>query len=182
MSFGKVVPVKGLVGSFPGHVSRLGPLNITARQVLPTTPNPIQFGQAVVINPATNTYQSVADFINGGGTMTSALFAGIAVEEVKTTGSYPYSANGTTGAYLPGDQAEVLNFGTISVAVNVGTPQSQGAVYVRTSANGANTIIGGIEATADAGHQVTLTGVVFSSGVLDSNNGAEITLLNRVAA
>jgi hypothetical protein len=183
MPFGKVIPVTGLTGSFPGHVSRLGVLNITARQVLPTTPNPISFGQAVVINPATNTYQSVADFIAGGGTFTAALFAGVAVEEVSTTGSYPYSEAGSVGSYNPGDRAEALNFGTITIAVNAaGTPQSQSPVYVRVSANGANTIIGGFEAASDTTHTVELTGVVFSTGSLDANGNAEITLLNRVAA
>jgi hypothetical protein len=183
MSFGKTIPVTGLVGTFPGHVSRLGPLNITARQVLPSTPNPISFGQVVVINPATNTYQSVADFIAGGGTFTAALFAGIAVEEVLTTGGYPYSPDaGVTGAYNPGNQCEAINFGTVSVPVNAGTPQSQGTVYVRISANGANTIVGGIEAASDTTHTVALTGVVFSTGVKDANSNAEITILNRVAA
>lgn len=184
MPFGKVVPVTGLTGSFPGHVSRLGLLNITARQVLPTTPNPISFGQAVVINPATNTYQSASDFVAGGGTLTSALFAGVAVEEVNTTGGYPYSGSGTVGGYNPGDRADVLNFGTITVSVNGSTaPVSQGAVYQRISANGANTIIGGLEAAADGVHTIgPLPGVVFTSGSLDSNGNAEITLLNRVAA
>lgn len=183
--FGAVLPVTGLLLGYPGHVTRGGgaPQNISSKQVLTTTANPIQFGQAVVINTATNSYQSVADFINGGGTFTAALFAGIAVEEVKTSGSFPSTPGvSVVGSYPQGDYADVLNFGSIIVPVNNGTPASQGTVYVRVSANGANTIIGGIEATSDTTHTVALTGVVFTTGSMDSSNSAEITLLNRVAA
>ena len=89
--FGAVLAVTGLPLGFPGHVTRGGgaPQNISSKQVLPTTANPIQFGQAVVVAAGTNQYQSVFDFISAGGTMVAALFAGIAVEEVKTTGSFP---------------------------------------------------------------------------------------------
>jgi hypothetical protein len=185
-SFGTVLAVTGLPLGFPGHVTRGGgaPQNISSKQVLTTTANPIQFGQAVVINAATNSYQSVADFINGGGTMTAALLAGIAVEEVKTTGVFPSTpGQDVVGSYPQGDYADALNFGSIIVTVNNGTPVSQAPVYLRIAANVAvpNGVIGGLEAGSTTG-TIELPGVVFTNGSMDSNNSAEITFLNRVAA
>jgi len=124
----------------------------------------------------------VTDFINGGGTMTAALFAGIAVEEVKTTGSFPSTPGvDVVGSYPQGDYADALNFGSIMVTINNGTPVSQAPLYLRISANAVvpNGVIGGFEAVADGVHTVELTGVVFTTGSMDSNNSAEITLLNR---
>lgn len=183
-SFGAVLPVTGLPLGFPGHVSRSGIRIIRARRVLASTANPISFGQGVVINAASNGYQSIADFINGGGTFTAALFAGVAVAEVNTTTGYPYTPGSpVTGSYLQGEPAEVLEQGTgIIVPVNGSTaPVSQGAVYVRISANGANTIIGGFEAAADSTHTVQLTNAVFT-GASDANGNAEIAILSPLAA
>jgi hypothetical protein len=153
--------------------------------VLTTTANPIKFGDTVVINAATNSYQSVADFIAGGGTMTAALFAGIALEEVKTSGSFPSTPGvDVVGSYPPGDYADVQNFGSVIVSVNAGTPASQGPVYLRISANASvpTGVVGGLEAASDTTHTIALTGVVFTTGSMDSSNSAEITMLNRVAA
>jgi hypothetical protein len=182
-NFGFVLPVTGLPLGNPGHVSRGGLRIIRSRRVLSTAANPISFGQPVVINTANNAYESVADFINGGGTSTAALFAGVAIEEVNTNAGYPYTpGSAVTGSYLQGDPAEVLELGTgILVQVNVGTPASQGTVYVRVSANGGNTIIGGFEATSDSTHTVALTNAVFT-GQVDSNGVAEIAILSPLAA
>lgn len=184
--FGAVLSVTGLLSGFPGHITRGGgaPQNVSSKQVLTSTPNPISFGQALVIIGASNSYQSVADFILGGGTMSAALFAGIAVEEVKTSGSFPSvpGAN-VVGSYVPGEYADGFNFGSILVTVNNGTPVSQAPVYLRIAANVAvpNGVIGGFEAISTTG-TIVLPGVVFTTGSMDSNNTAEITLLNRVAA
>ena len=116
--------------------------------------------------------------------MVAALFAGIAVEEVKTTGSFPSTPGvDVVGSYAQGDYADALNFGSIMVTVNNGTPVSQAPVYLRIAANVAvpNGVIGGLEAANTTG-TIELTGVVFTTGQMDSNNSAEITLLNRVAA
>jgi hypothetical protein len=65
------------------------------------------------------------------------------------------------------------------VIVNVGTPTAGSPVYVRISANGGNTIVGGFEAAADGAHTVLLTNAKFFTGVIDSNNVAEISILSR---
>jgi hypothetical protein len=184
--FGQVVPVTGLLVGFPGKITRSGDKVVATRQVLPSTPNAIQFGQAVVIVSDANggTYQSVADFIAGGGTMTAALFAGIAVAEVTTTGIYPVvPGTDQVGAYAPSLYADVMERGSLAVAINNGTPASQATVYLRIAANEAvpTGVIGGLEAGSTTG-TIALTGVIFRTGSIDSNTVSEITLLNRVAA
>jgi hypothetical protein len=188
-SFGGVIPVTSLNLGYPGNVSRMGDRVIAARQVLATTPNAINFGDAVIIVPDSvgGTYQSVKDFIAGAGTFTSARFAGVAVRNVKTM--LQFIAWGVVqsaqfGQFAPGSMAEVLERGSITVKVNNGTPAAQGNVYVRTVFNGAIPagVVGGFEAVADGVNTVQVTGVTWRTGVLDANGVAEITILNRVAA
>jgi hypothetical protein len=187
-SFGTTIPVTTLNNGFLGNVSRIGKRTITARQVLSTSALGPKFGDPMVIVPdATGgTYQSVADFITAGGTFTAALFAGVAVREVKTNISFiamETIGSGQIGSYAPGEIAEALEEGSITIKVNVTTGiVSQGQVFVRVSANGANTIVGGFESAGDTTHTVALTGVVWRTGVVDANGVAEITILNRVAA
>lgn len=188
-SFGGVIPVTALNLGFLGNVSRLGERVIAARPVKANTPNPINFGDGVVIVPdATGgTYQSIADFIAGAGTFTATSLAGVAVRNVKTNLLYIGLGNVQTpqiGQYAPGSIAEILERGSITVKINNGTPASQGPVFVRKTANGAIPagVVGGFEAVADGTNTVQLTGVVFRTGVLDANGVAEITLLTRLAA
>lgn len=207
--FGKVIPVSGPYLGFPGKISRLGKRTVAARPVynaVPTVGQPgvskaIPFGAAVIIQPDSvalstgptgGAYQSAADFedttIVGNGTITAALFAGIAIAEVLTTGphsSYLQPADPLTGSYLPGLMCEVLEEGTIVVQILVGTPVGGAAVYIRKALNGSYPagVVGGLEASVgDSSNTVALTGVVFRTGILDANNMCEITLLNRIAA
>lgn len=188
--FGQVIPVTGLNLGFPGKISRLGDRVIASRPVLSTTANPIAFGSGCVIIPTAgggDTVQSIADFIAGGGTFTAAKFAGVAISEVLTNPSFtsmltPYAP--TTGSYVQGQMAELLERGSIAVTINVGTPVSQAPVYVRVALNASIPagVVGGFEAAADGANTVQLTNVVFRTGLIDSNNIAEITLQSRVAA
>lgn len=189
-SFGGVIPVTALNLGFLGNVSRIGERVIVSRQVLSTTANPISFGDCVVMIPDSvgGTVQNVKDFITGGGTFTAAKFAGIAVRNVKTQLTFATLGNTNAtpviGQFAQGQMAEYLERGSITVKINVGTPQAGGAVFLRILANGAIPagIVGGLEAAADGANTVQLTNVVFRTGVLDGNNVAEITLLSRVAA
>lgn len=194
MSFGTTIPVTGLNLGYPGQMTRLVDSIITARPVLPTTPNPIQFGQSLVIVPTAgggDNYQSVADFIAGGGTMTAALFAGVANREVKTLLMYSTLGNGNSttpqiGQYAQNEECEGIERGSCIVTCNVGTPISQGPVYLRIALNGAFPagVVGGFEAAADGSNTVNLgpLGVVFRTGNIDANKSVEITLRERVAA
>lgn len=190
-AFGTTIPVTGLNNGFPGTVSRIGKRTITARQVLSTTPNAIPFGAPCVIVPngsgGGDTMQSVADFIAGGGTFTNARFAGIAVREIKTQINFlslETIGTGQSGSYAPGTMGEILEEGSCSAVIAVGTPVSQGNVYVRTALNGAIPLglVGDLEAAADGSNTVLLTGVLFRTGFIDGNLVSEITILNRAAA
>jgi hypothetical protein len=99
--------------------------------------------------------------------------------------AYPVNPDSPqNGGYAPGTLCEAAERGSIPVVINVGTPQSQGQVYMRVALNGAIPagVIGGLEAAADGANTVALPGVVFRTGVLDANNVAEITLKSRSAA
>jgi hypothetical protein len=197
-AFGTVLPVTGLNNGYLGQVSRLGERVITARPAINIVGStPIAFGAPVVIVPnATSglgdTYQNIADYIAGGGAITSAninaRFAGVANREVKTNVQFTSlfaTNNATINSYQPGEMTEALERGSICVLLNNGfTPQSQGPVFVRVAFNGAipTGVIGGFEGVADGANTVQLTGVVFRTGLVDANHVAEITILNRVAA
>jgi hypothetical protein len=162
-SFGQVIPVTGLLFGFPGNVSRLGERVIAAREVLATTAHSISFGSSVIIVPASDTYQSVADFIAGGGTFTAARFSGVAIREVTTQLGYPYTPGAQNiGNYPPGAIAEVLERGSIAVLIQAaaaGTPTTQNALYVRVALNPSYSaaLVGGFEVSADAAVNTTGT-------------------------
>jgi hypothetical protein len=165
-----------LLQGFPGTISRNGSNIVFARQVQSTDANGPAFGAAVVLN-ANNTYSDLGAFITAGGTFTAVNFGGIAVREAKSFTSF-FTQNGTV-SYFPGDACDALLFGEAPVVVNVGTPTAGSPVYVRVSANGANTIVGGFEAASDTTHTVLLTNAKFTTGVIDSNNVSELSILSR---
>ena len=193
--FGQVIPVQGLNFGLPGTISRMGDPLPVAKPVLATTPSSIKFGDPVVVIPnasgggdtVVNVYDYQLAAISGGqaGTLTAALFAGVAIREVKTMTTFPVTpGTGQSGAYAPGEMCEFLERGTISVKVNVGTPASQGTVYVRITLNGAIPagVVGGFECASDNGKCIALSGVVFKDGHMDANGITEITLKGRQAA
>jgi hypothetical protein len=186
-SFGGVIPVTGLNLGFPGTVSRLGERVIASRPVFATSTLNIAFGEAVVIDTATDTYRSVADLIAASGTFTAAKFAGVGVRQIKTNLQFATLGNGSPASnayFAPNQMAGILERGSISVLCRVGTPVSQSAVYVRVALNGAFPagVVGGFEAAADGSNTVQVPGVVWRTSQIDGNSVAEITLLNRVAA
>ena len=187
--FGAIIPVTGLNQGFPGSVTRLGLRGILARQVKPSTTNPIYFGQGVVMVPdATGgTIQSIADFIALGGTFTAPRFAGVAVREVKTNLTFPTTPGATpTGSYAQGGIGEYLVDGyvLVNIANGGGSAVAGGTVYVRTALNGSIPagLVGDFEAVADGGNTVALSGVYFRTGVQDANGSMEIVMPNRVSA
>jgi hypothetical protein len=161
---------------YAGSVSRSAEAiidNRTVKSVLnagnETEPS-INFGDPVILN-SDNTYSKF------GATGTMAAFIGVAVREVKQATDY----FATTGAYLPGQPADVLARGDITVVCNVGTPTAGGKVYIRTVANGAipTGVVGGFEAAADGTNSIEITNARWTTGNIDSNKVAEITLLSR---
>jgi hypothetical protein len=99
---------------------------------------------------------------------------GILVRPFPTQGANASDPLGTAVPPTSGE-ADVMRKGYIFVKCNVGTPALNGTVYMRVTANGGNTIIGGIEATSDSTNTVILSNCKFN-GPADSNGIVEITI------
>lgn len=156
---------------YPGSFARNGDCIIMNRPVKSTDSNNIAFGSPVILN-SDNTYSA------GLATLTATNFAGVAVREVKQSVDYYNPA----GAYKPGEPADVIERGNVSVVCNVGTPTSGGAVYVRITANGSIPagVVGGFEAAADGSNTVQLTNCKWATGIMDANKVTELSILNRI--
>jgi hypothetical protein len=243
MPFGQVIPVTGPGVGFPGNVSRIGERVIVARQVLPTTPSNVVFGQPVAVVGDSNggTVVNMADFLSapavtvnaattntspiitpvslaglvegmvasgtgiaagstiiaigastvtlsanatataaavavtfaiptGNAAIAAASFGGIAVRNVETSLTFPSASNPglvQTAYYPPGQIAEVLERGSITVPITAGTPVANAPVYLRTVANSgtAGTAIGDLEAANEVGATTTM-GTTIGSAVV----------------
>lgn len=165
---GKVIQERLNYG-YPGSVSRSNDAVIINRRV---QKDEIQFGAPVILNDD----NSLSPLGSGH---TAKDFIGVAVREVKQTADY-YNP---TGIYTEGEPADIITRGSVTVQVNVGTPKARGKVFVRTAENEAfpNGAIGGFEAAPDGDNTIELSGVVFTTGQIDVNKVAEITILNRNA-
>jgi hypothetical protein len=157
---------------YVGSVSRSLDAVIDNRVVKSSDSASINFGDPVVLN-TDNTYSKF------GASGTAAAFAGIALREVKQSTVY---GNNVNGAYAPSEPCDVLSRGSATITCNVGTPTAGGNVYIRITANGSIPagIVGGFEATADSTNTVLLTNAKWTTGKLDTNRTAEVTILARI--
>jgi hypothetical protein len=162
---------KSLNLGYPGSVSRSADAIIDNRVVRPTDTANIPFGSPAVLN-ADNTYSAF------GAGSTAALFAGIAVRNVKQGTVY---GTNVQGFYAPADACDVLGRGSVTVTCSVGTPTAGGPVYIRTVLNGAIPlgIVGGYEVAADGTNSVLITNAKWTTGKLDANRTAEVTVIQR---
>lgn len=171
---------------FPGNYSRNGDCIIEPKQVTPADATGPNFGDPVVLiqNSTGGTYSGIAQAIAASVTPvmtqgTNGCFAGVAVREVLTMTAYIPSP--TLGSYLPGQAADVLVRGSVSVQIqnpSSAAVKAGGSVWVRLSA-GTGTVIGAWEPANDAGHMLQITNAFFTTGLVDANSTSEITLLNR---
>lgn len=131
----------------------------------------ISFGHAVVLTND-NKWDNVVE-----GT-TAAQIAGIAVREVVQANTFDPQSNPDYMAETPCD---VMVRGNCTVKCQRGTPKSGDAVYVRVKANVIyqDAVVGGLEATADAANTVQVTNIEWTTGVMDANGMAEITIKTR---
>lgn len=132
----------------------------------------IEFGQAVILN-SDNTWSPV-----GTGT-TAAQVAGIAVREVVQANTFNPQSNPD---YLANDPCDVMVRGNCVVRCNRGTPTAGSAVYVRITDNSTTypgTFVGGFEAEADASNTIQVPNIEWTTGVMDENNIAEVTVKTR---
>lgn len=191
-SFGQVIPPTGTGIGFPGSVTRQDGLRIAkARNVNSACTLNLNFGDTTVLIPDSTggTWRSVADYIaaaiaNIGNVL--AYWAGIALREVKTNLTYPVGvvpgSQFQTGYYAPGMIGEVVEGGSVAVLVRAGTPQANGAAYLRVVSNVAvSTVIGGIEAAADVAATTTVTASA-ASPTLTVASGTSIAVGQIVTA
>lgn len=131
----------------------------------------ISFGHAVVLTND-NKWDNVVE-----GT-TAAQIAGIAVREVVQANTFDPQSNPDYMAETPCD---VMVRGNCTVKCQRGTPKSGDAVYVRVKANEAyqDAVVGGLEATGDVANTVQVTNIEWTTGVVDANGMAEITIKTR---
>lgn len=132
----------------------------------------VPFGAPVVLN-TDNTYSPV------GASTTAAVIAGIALRIVKQAIAYE---NQNVSQYNPGEMMSVLERGAATVVCNVGTPTAGGKVYVRVAANEGieEGVVGGFEAAADGTNTIEIPNMRWTTGYMDANRIAEVTILTRV--
>lgn len=169
-SLGSSIPVTGQYLGFPGTVSRSGERVITARPN--AGPSNINFGDlAVLVGDSTGgKWQSLADFLGtpaniptlAGSVGTPGSALGIAVRQVKLQLTYPIGVPGASpqiGYFAAGEETEVLERGSITVNMPVGTPITNAPVYCRLVANSAvpGSAVGDLEAAAEVVSNLTAT-------------------------
>ena len=170
---GKVIGIKMNAG-YVGTVSASADAIIQAR----IAKKLIKFGEPVVLVAAENKYLGVADSVAGGTSFTATQFAGIAVREVIQANVYDPQE---TPGYAADSVVDVLTRGQCTVLCQRGTPTAGGTVYVRTVANDSypTAVVGGFEAADDSGKVVALTNVQWTTGNMNADKVAEVTVLTR---
>jgi hypothetical protein len=163
---GKELPL-----GYAGTCARLPYYIIANRLVKSDDTEAVQFGAPVVLN-GDNTYSAF------GAAHTAAQFAGIAIREVKQATDF---LNQNQAEYLPGQAADVLEWGNIVVSVGRGTPTAGGAVYIRIADNASfpASKIGDFEAAADSAKSLLIPGLVWTTGRA-VDGVAEVTIKARV--
>lgn len=153
---------------WPGTQSRSADAIIQNRIAAGT----IAFGQAVALKGDTNQWRLVAT-----GDAASAI-AGVAVREVVQANTFDPQSNPDYVANMPCD---VMTRGNCIVKCQRGTPTAGSAVYVRITTNVqyADAVVGGFEAEADDANTVQVPNIEWTTGVIDANKCAEITIKTR---
>lgn len=163
---GKTIGISMNVG-YPGTQSRSADAIIQNRIANDT----IKFGEAVIVTED-NKWSPVTD------ATTAAQIAGIAVREVVQANVYDPQSNPD---YVKDAPCDVMVRGNCTVKCQRGTPKSGVAVYVRVKANETypNAVVGGFEATADTTNTIQVMNIEWTTGVVDSDNNAEVTIKTR---
>jgi hypothetical protein len=136
----------------------------------------IAFGTPVILR-GDNTYVGGPAALSG---ITAANFGGIAAREVRQATAY----ESNTGGYKAQQRIDVITKGAVTVEVK--NPQAVafaagGPVYVRTavSASYPAAKVGDFETAADSGKTILLANVKLTTGYVDTNGVAEVTILTR---
>lgn len=131
----------------------------------------IAFGQAVILNDD-NTFSIV------GADTTAEQIAGIAVREVIQANVFNPQSNPNYVANMPCD---VLVRGQCTVKCKRGTPKAGDPVYVRIKPNVVykDSLVGDFEAADDDGSVIAVPNIEWTTGILDANKVAEVTVKTR---
>lgn len=167
---GSVIGVK-LNNGYAGTVSRTADCVIQNRIAKVAANADIPFGSAVILN-SDNTFSIV------GTGATAAQIAGITVREVIQANTYNPQSN---SGYVNESPCDVLVRGQCTVKCQRGTPAAGAAVYVRIAKNTTyqDAVVGGFEAVADGSNTIQVPNIEWTTGILDSNNVAEVTVKTR---
>jgi hypothetical protein len=152
-------------------------LNINGVETQPSIP----FGNAVVLN-GDNSVSLFGATGAGVSAPTAANFIGIAIAEVKNVMTFSLGANNAAGAYEPTVPCDVLELGSATVFVTEGTYTAGGALWI-VSVAGTSHVVGDFVATAtpaDGSTTIALTNVKLTTGKVDANGVAEVTILTQV--
>ena len=142
-----------------GKVARDADVIIDSR-IVNLNSDAIKFGAPVFLN-ADNTVRAMA------ATDTDAtMLAGVAVSGVRQSINYVSQE----AEYLPGTQCDILTRGVVMVALP--------AAYTTTPAAGAAVYLGANGFTPDADGNFD-TGYKFTTGLVDANGMAEVTILTK---
>jgi hypothetical protein len=154
----------------------VGPGVSVGTQVVSFTANSITISQAATSSVA-STFSILSQVLTPSG------FCGVAVREVQT--NRVYSSQASTAFYSQGSQADVLMRGSASVLVTqpIGIAPF-GQVFLRVGVNPAQTYlkVGGFEAANDYPYTLVVPNTQFSTGTIDNNGVAEISILTRNCA
>ena len=175
-SFGQVIPVLGTNVGFPGNVSRIGERVISARQVLTTTATNLPFGSgAVEIGSSTGgSWQSLADYLGTAANAQNilALFAGVAVREVKTMLQYN-SLSQTSSTTVSTTMTQVTPGSTTIVVVSA-TGISAGQA-VEGAGIAPNTLVVSVSGTTITISVATLAAIPALTAVTFTSSIAQVT-------
>lgn len=178
---------KSLNLGFIGNVSR-NPMNLIVARTVKSiisgveTLASIPFGKPTVLN-VDGTVSLFGDVGAGVSLPTDANFAGFSVAEVKQAVSY---GTEQVGEYLPAQKCDVLQFGSMTVALSdtVSSIDAGAQVYVVDDVGTAiDVFLGDVVASATPSGDSTaiaLTGVNFKSNKIDANHVVEINFGIRV--
>ena len=188
---GFVIPLLGPNAGFPGTVSRNGDELIVSRPLNIADTLTAAFGDIAVLdaNSIGGYWSSVQAAVAAGTSNANILaaIAGIFTRNVKVDTTYPlFGASGANqNSYIPGQLADVLERGVITVQLRVFTvaPLAGGQIFVRTVLNGAIPagVVGGIETAADGANTIAIptSFMGWKTGFVDPNGRTEIVVKER---
>ena len=163
---GKVIGIS-MTNGYAGTQSRTADAIIQSR----LASEAIAFGKAVALKND-NTWRNVTT------DDTAAVVAGVAVREVVQANTFDPQSNPD---YVVNAPCDVMVRGNAVVKCQRGTPKAGDAVYVRITKNDtySDAEVGGFEATADSTNTIAVSNIEWTTGVMDANGMAEITIKTR---